>query len=253
MKNNIFCIKRLFLLMRRQTLSNIQKYLVGIGSIVGTILLITLLSGIGNPIFHMSSLFPLYIVATLIGGYVFTSSVFSELNSPNRSVAALTLPVSNFERLGNAWLLSAVGYPIISLLGILLVSIFTGLVHGQQSTSNIVSVLFSKSTFELIGVYIITQSVFLFGAIYFRKHNFFKTIGSVLLINFIFQVVLVITIFAMYGGKGTFLGGEDATITPGFEKFLTSTLFSAVKFVFYFVLAPFFWLLTWLGIKEREV
>ncbi len=252
MKSNIFCIKRLYYLLRRQIFGNNKKYFLGLGSIIGTLLLITLLSGIGSTNFHISVMFSFYIVTFLFGGYVFTSSVFSELNSPGRSVAALTLPVSNLERLAGAWLISAVVYPIIAVVGILLISLGTGLVHGQLSVSNIIFVILSKSTFSLIGIYIITQSVFLFGAIYFRKHNFFKTIGATLLVSFFLLGVFILIVYALFGGEGI-VGGGETTLRPNFERFLSTIMIEFTKFAFCYLLAPYFWLLTWLGIKEREV
>jgi hypothetical protein len=188
-----------------------------------------------------------------LGGYVFSSSVFSELNSPQRSIHGLTLPVSKLERLVNGWSMSALVYPALAVIGMLFISLITLLVHGQQSVSNIVLVIFSRSTLNLIGIYIITQSVFLFGAIYFRKHNFFKTVGSLILVQIVFQVIAVITLFALFGTTGPNFEVGEATLSPGFEKFLTTTFFEIIKFVFYYILAPFFWLLTWFGIKEREV
>ncbi len=253
MKNNIFSLIRFYYLLRRQIFSNFKKNALGFGSIVGVLLAITLLTGMGNPVYHISALFPLYVVIFLIGGYIYTSSIFAELSSVQRGVTALTLPVSKLERLAAAWVLTALLYPIMAMLGVLLISLLTGLAHGFETTSNIASVLFSKSTFNLIVIYIITKSIFLFGAIYFRKNNFFKTIGSVILIQLVLLIIVLVAAILMFGGMGANIVVDNMSISSSTDKFLPTTIIEIIGYGLRFLFAPFFWLLTWFGIKEREV
>jgi hypothetical protein len=253
-KNNFFSFKRLFLLGKRQVFGNFNSLLIGFASVAGAMLVISLLVGYSEPS-GLRSLNSLYYVVLFIGGYVFTSNIFAELNSPQKSIPFLMLPVSKLERLVNAWLLTTVLYPIIALLGIALVLLLAHLILGITMLPGAFSVVWSAKAFKIVLIYVITQSIFLFGAVYFRKHNFFKTLLSLIVIQNIIGVFFVIVGYLLFG-TFNFDSEEliqNSSFSPAMEGFFTQTLPGIMKFVFYYLMIPFFLLLTWFGIKERQV
>lgn len=253
-KNNTFSFTRLFLLGKRQVLGNLNGLLIAFASFAGALLVISLFSGFANPS-SLEKLSPLYYVVLFVGGFVFTSNIFAEMHSPQRSIPFLTLPVSKLERLGNAWLLTAIIFPVLALLGIALIVLLAHLILGVPFTANTFSMVWSKSALNIVVIYIITQSIFLFGAIYFRKHNFIKTLLSIFVIQNVIGLFLVIIGYILFG-TFRFDGNEiinSGSFSPGMEKFFTQTLVEVVKFGFFYLTIPFFLLLTWFGIKERQV
>jgi len=253
-KNNTFSISRLFLLGKRQVLGNLSGLLIAFASFAGTLLVISLISGYSNPA-SLEKLAPLYYVVLFIGGYVFTSTIFAEMSTPQRSIPFLTLPVSKLERLVNAWLLTAILFPVLALLIYALIVFLAHLILGVPLTATALSIVWSKSALNVVMIYVITQSVFLFGAIYFRKHNFIRTLLSL----FVFQIVISIFMaFIVYLLFGKFQFSEEvlvqqSNLSPAMERFFTYTLVEIAKFGFYYLMVPFFLMLTWFGIKERQV
>lgn len=253
-KNNIFSTRRLSLLGKRQVLGNLNGLLIAFAAIAGALLVISLLSGYSNPA-SIRGLSPLYYVVLFVGGYVFTSNIFAELHSPQRSIPFLTLPVSKLERLTNAWLLTAIIYPIFALIGIALIIFLSHLILGIPMVNETFAAVWSVKTWKIVLIYSITQSLFLFGAVYFRKHNFLKTLLSLFVILNIIGIFAAIVAYFLFG---TFKFDSEhwiqgSALSPGLENFFIKTFPAIMKFAFYYLMIPFFLLLTWFGIKERQV
>lgn len=253
-KNNIFSTKRLFLLLKRQVLGNLNGLLIAFAAIAGALLVVSLLAGYSNPA-SIRGLSPLYYVMLYVGGYVFTSNIFAELHNPQRSIPYLTLPVSNLERLANAWLLTAVMYPIFALIGIGLIIFLGHIILGIPLVSGAFSAVLSAKALNIVLIYVITQSLFLFGAVYFRKHNFLKTLLGLFVLQNVLGLFLVIMGYLLFGtlnfDSNQWL--QESSFSEGIEVFITKTLPEILKFAFYYLMVPFFLLLTWFSIKERQV
>ncbi|MBW6497719.1 MAG: hypothetical protein K0B09_04970 [Bacteroidales bacterium] len=253
-KNNTFSLTRLFFLGKRQVLGNLSGFLIAFGAFAGTLLVISLLAGYSDP-GRLSRIAPLFYVALFIGGYVFTSNIFAELHSPQRSIPFLTLPVSKLERLLNAWLLTAILFPVLALLSYALVVFLAHLILGVPLTATAFSMVWSKSAFNVVMIYVITQSIFLFGAIYFRKHNFIRTLLSLFVLQIVISIFLTIIVYLLFGkthfSEEVFV--QQTNLSPAMEQFFTKTLVDIAKFSFNYLLVPFFLMLTWFGIKERQV
>lgn len=253
-KNNTFSFNRLFLLAKRQIVGNLNGLLIAFAAIAGSLLIISLLTGYSNPS-SLLSLGPMFFVVLFIGGYVFTSNIFAELHSPQKSIPFLTLPVSKLERLTNAWVLTAIIFPILALLVFALVILLSYLLLRIPIPAGAFSILWSAKALKIVLIYCITQSVFLFGAVYFRKHNFLKTLLSLFVIQNVIGLVAAIVGYLLFG---TFNFKSDdmiisQNINTGMESFFTVTLVQIAKIVFYYLTVPFFLILTWFSIKEREV
>ena len=106
------------------------------------------------------------------GGYAFTSTMFNELNKPSTAAQFLTLPASNLEKLCSAWLVSYVGY---TLVGILVLDIIILILEGWG-----VSWLLNFEMLNRLLTYTIVQSLFLFGAVYFKANNFLSTLVTII-------------------------------------------------------------------------
>lgn len=253
-KNNTFSFKRLFLLGKRQVIANLTGMLIGLAAFAGTLLVINLLTVYFNPGIKLNLGVPFNLVL-FIGGYVFTSIIFAELHNPQRSIPFLTLPVSNLERLVNAWLLTAILYPIMVFLGFALVTALAYLILGASIPKGTFDFLWSAMALRVFLSYLITQSIFLFGAVYFRKHNFLKTILSLFVIMVVISTFLGLVGYLLFGtfhfDSNEFV--NNSAFSPGMEKFFSETLVDIAKFAFYYLTVPFFLILTWFGIKERQV
>jgi hypothetical protein len=251
--NNIFSFSRLYLLMRRQVFSNGKSLLIAFGGVSGFLLVISLLVAHFNAP-ALGGLKNLYLTIMFIGGYIFTSNIYSDLHQMQRSYNYLTLPVSVSERLFSNWLISAILFPLISVLAMALIILLSNLVTKFTIDMAPIQGIFSSSTFTAVKVYIITQSIFLLGATYFRKNNFLKTLLAVFLLG------LVINLYTGFLGWGLFNGFKTSAIMfdnqqmpASFENLFMKQIPDASRFVFNYLMLPFFLLTTWFSIKERQV
>lgn len=105
------------------------------------------------------------------GGYAFSSTMFNELNSAGSASQFLTLPASTLEKLTAAWLVSYVAYTAVGMAALYILSLIVGVNVSSMSTFTSLSGFY---------IYTILQSVFLFGAIYFKANNFLSTLVAML-------------------------------------------------------------------------
>ena len=101
-----------------------------------------------------------------------------------------------------------------------------------------------------MGIYVVTQSVFFLGALYFRKNNLLKTLLSVFVIQAIFSIVMV---FAGWLILGEFNQLNEENIPADTMYFFTVNIPEIARTVFWVVTAPFFLIVSYFKFKEREV
>ena len=251
--NNYFDLKRLYLLTRRQILSERTGWLIALTAVAGIMLVISLLVAYFNPVL-MPALTPSYLSIMFLGGYIFTSSIFNELHYPQKAVHFLTLPVSTTERLLAAWIITGILFPIFSLILIALIVFIANLIMNLTLDLTPFNHVFSNGGSGVFRSYLITQSVFLLGAAYFRKYNFLKTLLAI----FIFIVVITaITATAGWMIFSPFSGQEFAddseNLTVNLNSLFAERIPDLARFIYFYAGVPFFLVVTWFTLKERQV
>ncbi len=252
--NNTFDSQRLFLLFRRQLNLSWKQVLLAFGAISGVMILIFSLT-----IFkHGSVDFSVSFVNTMltvffITGLGFSSSIFNELNSPQKGFLYLMLPATALEKLIIAWFMTAFIYLLFSFATIYAINIILIIINAlifHQPGLTLVN-LFIPQYLDVFAVYLVVQPIFLLGGIYFRKTNFFKTILA------LFVVGLAISI---YGGivlkLTTHLPQEGVNIHINNEEMDLVTMkyiIPVAKFLFWGCTAPFFLIVTYFRLKERQI
>lgn len=239
-----FNLTRLGYYLKRQLYMNISSMWIAIVAVVGVLLVISGLTAINSPN-KIQNLVPLYLVVLFVGGYIFTSKIFSEMHSPQKAYAFLTLPVSTAEKIIGGLLIVAPVYLIIALAGILMLSFTSGLIAGQPM---LIPSLTNKEFTYPIGTFLVTQTFFFLGAVAFRGNNFLKTLLA------LFIVTLIISAYS--GGLGYLLFGKGH-LQLGPESELKGTaefIFKdVVPFLFWFVLPLYLLVVSYFKLKERQV
>ena len=171
-------------------------------------------------------------------GYAFTSTMFNELNSAGSSPQFYTLPATNFEKLTAAWLISYVCYTVVGLIALYVLNLLSGMSTGW---------FFSIDTFNKLWTYTIFQSIFLFGAVYFKANNFLSTIvailGALISLGLIF---LLIT-------KLVPAGFEGWSFKIPTTLFMSSTSHIVSSIVFTLVVSALFIWFAYLRLKNRQI
>ncbi len=236
-------------------MSNAPVWLIAFGAVAGTLLLISLLVAYLKPE-NLPGLSGLYYTVMFIGGYVYTSSIFGELHHSQRSYQYLTLPVSTTERLLSSWLLTALLFPLFSVMLMALIVFIANLIMNFTFDVTPFQSVYSSSGWTAIKVYFVTQSVFLLGAAYFRKNNFLKTVLALFVVSVIIQVIIVVTAWILFSpeassGEGLSLGPQNMSLE--LENLIMNYIPATARLVFWYLTVPFFLVVTWFSLKERQV
>jgi len=252
--NSYFDINRIKFLLIRQLRFSTQTLLIGFGAVVGLIVFILSMSVIfRNTGLESSAFFGLVMPFFFAGGYVFTSTIFSELKTSHRGYLYLTLPASTLEKLLVSWLITSVLYIAASIVVMFVINLLLMTVAIIFSSNPVpLFNLFDPSVLKVYAIYLVTQSVFVLGAIYFRSVNFLKTILS------LFVIILIIAIYSSLAARlivfHNFYSmhfGDD--LPESMKDFFVNIFAPAMKVLFWYCLAPFFLIVSYFRLKEREV
>ncbi len=197
----------------------------------------------------------------LLVGIVAGSQAFSAMHKQDRSYAYLTLPASHLEKTVDKLLLSTVGYGIAVLAGYFLFSA-AALGIGELIAGRSYPLFnpFERWVWEIVGGYIVIHSIFLFGAAYFKNRHFIKTLLGIAAVFLLLAGIASLATWVFFNDifqamrAGGFDPSQSITIEQA-ERFqsLLETVQSVVDFIATWLLAPFFWILTWLRLREAEV
>ncbi|QHT68745.1 hypothetical protein GXP67_19890 [Rhodocytophaga rosea] len=245
MNQDNFNINRLFNFIQRQVSLNLPPMLIAAGGIFGLLLVVSLFVAYFDPR-DIREINSFYLTVFFIGGFIFTSRIFSELNSPQKSYFYLTLPVSTLEKVIGSWVLSSPVYVVVFSVGIFIIYLITGLVAGGNHAS--IPDMFDKHYFQSMGVYMVTQTVFFLGAAYFRNYNFLKTLLALFVLQVIIGSYSGLLGWMLFGSK---LQSED--FSGGFQYFVEYTIPQIAHVLFWYLLAPFLLVVSYFSLKERQV
>lgn len=246
MFTNSYNPQRQLLLLRRQLSVSQQTWLIAAGAIFGLLLIISVLVATFNPA-ELPDVQGFYLAAFTFGGLIFTSLIFKELHSPHRSYFFLTLPASTLEKLTAAWLLTSPLYILAFTLISFIIYFISFLIAGIPFSF---AYFFNDGLGEASLSYMVIQTIFLWGAVYFRKNNFLKTLLS---------LILLAIGLGMYAGLLGVLLFESSTISitptshPELIAFMEQVIGPAFQFLFWAVLGPYMLVMTYFTLKEREV
>lgn len=175
--NNTFNLQRFVWLFNKHTKEHFKRYLMSLAVLAG---LLALVLGYITSRGALDSRTQFAVFGILLAGmgFVFTSSIFSELSDRQKSASVLMLPVAHLERFLVAWLYSFIIFQIVYIVVFLLINgIFVGL--GGVNTDDYRSIsLFGDSQhtyFSVLPYYCFVHSFSFLGAMVFKKAHFIKT------------------------------------------------------------------------------
>lgn len=272
--NRFLSFRRIGRLLLKDLYEDYRGILIGVGALTGILLLNYLLNGLGgadnslvqpggrfafsssNSVLHMT-----YFTLTLfIGGFIITSRAFLEVHTKNRSHDWLMLPASPIEKYLSRLVLTSAGvavgmvayYALFSLFGSALMLLFF---HRAYALFNPLD----GAVWMLVLNYIVLQSMFFAGAIYFKKLHFIKTV----LVLAGFGVILALLIggvalklfwneLVYLDMHGTLAHADLVSVQPRLlaaGKGVTVVL----QIMYWGVLAPIFWIVAYFRVREAEV
>ena len=256
-----FDVKRFGYLLKRESFSNLKLFLIALGAVSGILLIIFLITVLqwknGKLVdyrweAHQYFFIPPYVII----GVLFTSLAYKDLLHVNKAYAYLTLPVSNFERTVSMLLLTTVVYTVLFIVYYLVFSTLLNALGMMISPREFAFFDFtSEPVIKAIKLYLVIQSVFLLGAAAFKKFPFLFTLLTIFLAAVTLIIITLISVrllFAEYFGSNMDINMKDY-VSKDLQNFLTEDLAKILETVFWYILAPVCWVITYLKLKEREV
>jgi hypothetical protein len=260
--NDFISPARFRLLLKKDFYTQYKTYFIGIGAICCILFIVNIASVASWNSWNFNLVF--YPLTLFIGGFIFTSLSFGELASEQSRISYLTLPASVFEKFASRLLVTSAGYVLVSVAFYFVFSVIAfavnmlifGVAHPVFNPAHPVIVL-------CIGLYLVTQSVFFAGAVYFRGNALIKTIVALFVLALAFWIFMAIVFAgALYGIVAIrhidfpfdlfFKGQYYPAVPHEFDRI--STVFAVViQVLFWFVLAPLAWVIGYFRLKEVEV
>ncbi|MCK9484388.1 MAG: hypothetical protein M0R34_08500 [Candidatus Marinimicrobia bacterium] len=256
-RKNIFDWKRLIHLIKNEVVSSYRSLLVSTGAVGSVLLVIYLLQMLAHNLTAFHEVW--YPLVLFIGGFVISSKIFSVLHDRRQNYVYLTLPASDFEKLVSKLILSSVGWIACSALFYFIFSALAAIISqiiwgDSMSIFNPFQYLYLKCA----AIFLVLQSLFIFGSIYFKKSALAKTIGSLFLFGFILALISGLFARIIFAKYIPWCGNMNIDFeyyyfqADNIETF-ARILGEIVKYSFWFLLAPFFWILSYIRLKEIEV
>lgn len=253
MKTKHLNFLRLFNLVKIEVITSYRTLLLGAGAMIGVLLFLSLFAVRSNFPENFHDIF--YPLVLFFAGYIFTSTAFKELHQYPRNYSYLTLPASILEKFLTKLLLTSAGFIVVSLIGYFVFSAMAAVLanvvfHRSFPLFN----PFNESVWIVVRVYFITQSIFLFGSVYFKSHSLLKVLLSSFLLSIFISLLFSFAFRIVFYGYSM---DELIFSVDGYEFYqmepLGRTIAAISKVIFYYILAPYFWVLTFLRLKETEV
>ncbi|MDA3940307.1 MAG: hypothetical protein PF693_13530 [Spirochaetia bacterium] len=256
---NIISPLRLLHLFKRDILNNVNTTLIAFGAVTAVIYLISAISAYTNaPSGELY--FSLFTNLLFAGGLIVTSMVFKEMHKKETAQNYLLLPASNFEKFFSRLLISTIGFALFTLIGVTVISYLSEGVNTLIfKRHNEIFNPFTKMVWTLMAHYLVAQSIFFLGAVYFRKFHFIKTINVIFLLQLSITIITALFVRIVFFDlfEGLFKIGDTSLIMQ-WDKIPLNTssftnLIKTLKILYWLVPAPLFWTISYFRIKEVEV
>jgi len=187
----------------------------------------------------------------LLGGFILTSLSFNDLSNTLKTSHYLTLPVSTLEKFLCMWLLTSLGW--VGLFTVVY-TLYTFIANpvGQMLFRTVTFLPFAPlSDFSVnsIRVYLVLQGIFMVGAVHFQGYVLPKTLFTIVVF------LLLSGIAAYFIMQDSFLIEHECN--AGQCEVLTSIsrhpVWVFLVSLFWWLFAPLCWVITYLGLKEKEI
>ena len=209
-----------------------------------------------------------------LGGCIVTSFAFREVWHSGRGIAYLTLPGSALEKLGVKLLLTSVGFAAGSLV------LVTATAAASEALDRLVFGVghgffdpFTPAVLQAVVRYLVIQSFFLLGSIWFRRLAFIKTVLAILVIGVCLGILAMIALRIGIGPHLSSLGGGAGwgamrfgrwsfqmngtglqdLFTPGSKNFGGANAFKITAEALLIAMAPASWVAAYFRLREAEV
>ncbi len=254
---------RFWLVLKRDTAVNYKRILVIVFGLIGLhffFMLFNATTDNPNNIADKNGDITSYAIYLLGSGLLISGFAFPEIRNRLKNYRYLTLPASSLEKFVSYLLLTTVGY--ISLFTISywgFSHVFLSIIESILDTENLnVFELTNPLLWNVIQAYIIIQSLFLAGALSFRR---LPPLSALAVFFLAILGLFLVGKFYAWMIFGDHISGNLANIAPfkwfpGYqfkESEIADNIPMGIFTGIWYVATLFFWLIGFLKLKEKEV
>ncbi len=257
--NNSISLDRLGYLLKKDIAGIVTKTLIVTGAVAAFILFISALNAYNRPD-SGQFYFRFFKDILFFGGFIITAGSFTDMHKKETAQNFLLLPASTFEKFLSRLILTSAGYAVITIAGMMLLSyISEGINILIFSRHNGLFNPLNKNVWLLVAHYMVTQSIFFLGSVYFRKYNFIKTINVIFLFVILVSIVLFLflrIVFFDFFSNFFKLDPSAYSFRWGISNVYPENLSSLVTFIkisYWIIPAPLFWIISYFRVKEAEI
>ncbi len=191
-----------------------------------------------------------YAFSLILGGLILSSLSFHDLGNTLRRHRYLTLPASNLEKFASMWLLTTFGW------GLGFTFIYTLYTMGANIIGPFLLGYMDFQPFNPLDefpltamrYYLVTQGIFLVGATHFKGYVFPKTLFTLILFAAVCGFIAYLIM------SDTFHTDDEGDDSMAYlEGTIVHQMWIGLLWMFWWILAPACWVITYLGLKEKEV
>jgi len=233
---------------------NLKSYLIALAAMGGILLALLITDSYSRSSINYEPFVSTFYLFFFLGGFIFTSRIFNELHQPEKSYQYLTLPASTLEKLISQWLFSAILYVVISYIVVQIIAFIGGIVSSTLFQFDFHWLNLTQFEFpKIAAIYIVIHSIFFLGACYFKNYNFIKTLLSVFILGATVFVISIAAAYLLFGQSGFSESTLWMQTNSELPHFITVELPTVIETIFWYGLAPFFLIVSYFKLKERQV
>lgn len=273
--NQFFSFRRFSLLVLKHWADNRKRYGLSALAFIGLLItwfVFTMLTEMDPKPMGRGAQQVTFFLSLFAVGTFYASQYFRDLGSRSKGINFLLVPASAFEKLLCSILYTVVLFFVVFvaayyLVDVLMVAIANSLpldnATGEKASVinvfKITLVRFNRdSTINFLLFFFSVQSVFLLGSVYFEKYSFIKTIiagfvGGFLL--FCLMYFFTQKLLPDGGYPSGFLTAYRVHV-DGINDHLVQVprwIGEVFRFLMMYSIAPFFWIVTYFRLKEKQV
>ncbi|WP_449438391.1 hypothetical protein [Pedobacter steynii] len=178
--NETFNFTRFLNLFKKHTAEQYKTYLMSAGVLIGVLILILGFISYSTR-GHMGPTIQaaMFINFLFFSGTIFTSLIFTDLGDRKKSIPALSLPASHFEKYLVAWIYSFVIFQLVFLacfytIDYLVVAAWNASAEEKMELINVFSP--DRKVWASFLIFAVLHSICFLGAVFFEKLHFIKTV-----------------------------------------------------------------------------
>ena len=274
MKTNVFDFNRIVLLFQRYFIERSRSEVIYWGIMAIVFMFIR-----NQP--------PAIFTLIFIAGVFYAARFFKEIHHSGNGVAYFMIPATQLEKLTVSIVLTSLYYYVMMIIvyvignfvGTYLENMLTIITYTQHHQDIGIGLghsslqwklfegpgIFPKAMFEIIKsdietirnvywifpVFLINQSLFLLGSIYFKRNQAFKTFFTVVLLFIFLLIVSFIEIRLFFGTDKVVINMANEDQFKDWEIWLN--FFAIPAKILYYLLPLFFWVVSYFRLTEKQV